>query len=164
MLIQDTVKALNDLIDTVKALNDLIQTSTDRRKGFAEAAATATKSELKVLFQRHSADCAAAVIELRRLVASIGGTPKSSGTLAGMVHRSWLKLKTVISDPNIAVLEEMERAEGHAATAYAKALAAGLPPQIHGVVQLQHYGAVRNRNLIRDLHSCHKARNEAVAG
>jgi len=164
MLIQDTVKVLNDLIDTVKALNDLIQTSTDRRMGFAEAAGKATKSELKALFIRHSADCAAAVIELRRLVASIGGTPKSSGTFAGMVNRSWLKVKTAIGDANVAALEEMERTEDRAATAYAKALAAGLPVQIRCVVQLQHYGAVRNRNLIRDLHSCHKVRNEAVTG
>ena len=163
MLIQETVKVLSDLIDTEQALNDLIRTSTDRKRGFAEAAGKATRSELKVLFQQHSADCAAAVVELQRLVSSIGGTPTSGGTVAGMGHRSWLRLKTAIGDTNVAVLDNMARAEDRAATAYAKALTATLPPQVRSVLQLQHYGAVRSRNLIRDLRNSDKAKKEAVA-
>jgi len=162
MLIQEAVKMLGDLIDTVQVLNDLIRTSTDRKRAFVEAAGKATTPELKVLFQRHSADCAAAVIELQRLVRSIGGTPKSGGTVAGIGHRSWLKLKTAIGDANVALLEDMVRSEDQAAKAYTKALTAGLPPQIRSVVQRQHYGAVRNLNLISDLHHCHTISIEAV--
>ncbi len=164
MLIQDTVKSLNDLFDTVEVLNELIQTSTDRSKGFADAAGAAKKPELVALFQRHSTDCAAAVAELQRLVNSIGGTPKSGGTLAGTVRRCSVKAKGIIGDADIAWLEEMKRVEDRAATAYARALTAALPPQIHSALQLQHYAAVRNQNFIRDLYSCRKAPNDAILG
>lgn len=162
MLIQDTAKSLNDLFDTAEALNGLIQTSTDRGKGFAEAARAATKAELAVLFQGQSAGCAAGVAELQWLVTSIGARPKSSGTLAGAVRRFWMKAKGIIGDGDMAWLEEMKRIEERAAAAYTKALTAGLPPQIRSALQLQHYAAVRNQNLIRDLYDCHKAPNDTV--
>jgi uncharacterized protein (TIGR02284 family) len=149
--------------DTVKVLNDLIQTSEDGKKGFAEAAKEATKPELKTVFERRSADCGTAAIELQQLVESLGGKPKDSGTIAGAAHRGWTKVKTAVGDANIAVLEEVERAEDKAKAAYAKALTAELPQNVLSVVQRQHDSAVRNHDIIRDLRNSYKtAKKEAV--
>jgi uncharacterized protein (TIGR02284 family) len=148
--------------DTVKVLNDLIQTSADGKKGFAEAAEEAIRPELKTLFERRSIACGTAVIELLRLVESLGGTPKDSGTVAGVVHRIRVKVKAAFGDANIAVLEEVEHAEAKATAAYAKALTATLPQQIRSVVQRQHDGAVRNHEQIRNLRSRYQVEKEAV--
>lgn len=147
---------------TVKVLNGLIQTSEDGKKGFADAAVEATKPELKTLFQERSNSCATAVLELQSLVDSLGGTPKDDGTVAGAANRGWARMKTIVGDPNIAMLEEIERAEDKAKAAYAKALTAKLPLQTRNVVQRQHDGAVRNHDLIRDLRNSYKAAKEAV--
>ena len=162
MLIQETVKQLNDLIDTVETLNHLIGTCIDRKKGFTDAAARAAAPELKAMFQRRATECGVAVDELRRLVRSFGGSPRNSGTVAGLLHRYRARLKTAFGDANVVMLGVMARTEGRAATAYGEALGVGLPPRIRRVAQLQHYGAIRNHNLIRDLHNSYKVSNEAV--
>jgi len=149
--------------DTVKALNDLIRTSEDGKIGFAEASKEATKPELKTMFDRRSADCASAVTELRHLVQSLGGTAKDSGTIAGAAHRGWTKVKATVGDANISTLEEMERAEDKAKSAYIRALTVKLPDPVRSVVQRQHDGAVRNHDLVRDLRNSYKAMKEAHA-
>ncbi len=148
--------------DTVKVLNSLIQTSEDGKKGFAEAAKEATKPDLKTMFSQRSIDCETAVVELQRLVESLGGKAKDSGTVAGAAHRGWTKVITSVGDANISVLEEVERAEDKAKSAYAKALTATLSEQVRSVVQRQHDGAVRNHDIIRDLRNSYKAAKEAV--
>ncbi len=140
----------------VKVLNDLIRTSEDRRRTFADAAREATRSELRILFQRRAIDCGTAVIELQRLVRSLGGRAKRRGTVAGMVHRIWARAKTTLGDANIAMLREVECIEGQAKAAYARALDARLPAHIRSTVQLQHYGAIRNHGLIHDLRRCYR--------
>ena len=150
-------------VETIKVLNGLIQTSEDGKMGFTEASKEATKPELKTMFQRRSADCASAVIELQQVVQSLGGTPKDSGTVAGAAHRGWTKVKATVGDANIGTLEEVERAEDKAKAAYIKALTADLPQEVRSLVQRQHDGAVRNHDLIRDLRNSYKATKEAHA-
>lgn len=149
--------------ETVKVLNDLIQTSEDGRKGFAEASEEATKAELKTMFKRRSADCGMAVTELQQLVGSLGGTADDSGTIAGTLHRGWVKVKTAVGDPNLTMLNEIENAEDKAKASYAKALATKLPEQIRVVVKRQHEGAVKNHDLIRDLRNSYKKAAKASA-
>ena len=143
--------------DTVTVLNDLIQTSEDGMKGFTEAAKAATTEALKNTFHRRAADCTSAIVELQSLIGSIGGIPKDSGTVSGAIHRGWAKVKATVADPNIGMLEEVERAEDRAKAAYAKALTATLPDQVRVVVQRQHDGAVRNHDQIRDLRNSYRA-------
>jgi uncharacterized protein (TIGR02284 family) len=149
--------------DTVKLLNNLVQISEDGSKGFVEAAGEVTAPELKIVFHQRSLDCAEAVTELQALVKTLGGTPKDDGTIAGLAHRGWTKVKATVGDANIGTLEEVECAEDKAKAAYAKALKAKLPDHVRTVVQRQHDGAVRNHDLIRDLRNSYKAKKEAVA-
>lgn len=101
--------------------------------------------------------------ELRHLVQSLGGTAKDSGTIAGAAHRGWTKVKATVGDANISTLEEMERAEDKAKSAYIRALTVKLPDPVRSVVQRQHDGAVRNHDLVRDLRNSYKAMKEAHA-
>jgi len=117
---------------------------------------------LKTMFQARSADCASAAIELQGLVESLGGNPKDSGTVTGAVHRGWAKVVASVSDTNLSMLEEVERAEDKAKAAYTKALTATLPQQVRMVVQRQHDGAVRNHDLIRDVRNNYKVQKQAA--
>jgi uncharacterized protein (TIGR02284 family) len=150
--------------DAVNVLNGLIQTSEDGRKGFADAGRKATKAELKTMFRRRSADCETAVIELQQLVQSLGGTPKGNGTLAATAQRGWTaNSKPAIGDINLALLEDVERAEDKAKAAYVQALTLKLSQQVRNVVKRQHDGAVHNHDLVRYLRNSYQPAETAVA-
>ena len=143
--------------DTISILNDLIATTEDGKKGFAEAAKDATKPELKEVFQKRAAECSDAATELQSIVKSIGGKPETEGTVAGAVHRGWVKVKSSVADTNVAVLEEAERGEDHAKAVFAKALKKELPPSIRIVVQRQNEGVIQNHDRIRNLRNSYRA-------
>ncbi|WP_428310327.1 PA2169 family four-helix-bundle protein [Hydrocarboniphaga sp.] len=143
--------------DTVKILNKLIETSEDGLKGFNEAAERATEPQLKQVFADRAQSCSQSVRELQTLVTALGGEPETSGSVAGAAHRGWVKVKTAVSDNNIAVLEEVERGEDHAKASYTKALKSELPPQVRQVVEKQFQGVVANHDRIRDLRNQYRA-------
>lgn len=147
--------------NTINILNDLIATSEDGKKGFAEAASDATNPELKEILQRRAVECADAATELQSIVQSIGGSPETTGTVAGAAHRGWVKVKSAVTDSNVAVLEEVERGEDHAKAAYNKALKGDLPMPIRSVLERQAQGTLRNHDLIRNLRNSY--RNSASA-
>lgn len=150
--------------ETVKVLNDLIQISEDGKKGFAEAARDATASELKTLFTKCSTDCGLAVTELQGFVKSLGGEAQASGTISGAANRGWTRMKAMVGDANIAVLEQVEHAEDTAKQAYAKALGdTSLTKLVRDAVKRQQEGVVRNHDAIRSLRNRYKAEKEAVA-
>ncbi len=144
MLIQDAVKALNELIDTANTLNDLIQLSENRRISLSGAADMATRSELRVTFRKQSMIYAAATAELQGLVISIGGVPKTRGTLVGLVQRNWLKARASLGPSDDIILRDMEEAEHRAAAQFGKMLPSGLPPKIQNTVTMRHQEAIRN--------------------
>ena len=135
-----------------EVLNDLVETSINGEKGFKAAAEDAKNPELKMLFQRRAADCAAGAAELQTLVSRLGGEPRDSGTVAGAMHRGWLNLKSAVAGrSDTAILEECERGEDVAKKQYEDALKERLPDDIRMVVQRQYEGVLRNHDQIRDL-------------
>ncbi|MDX3904602.1 MAG: PA2169 family four-helix-bundle protein [Pigmentiphaga sp.] len=138
--------------DVTTVLNDLIETCKDGEYGFRQAAQDAHDPELKTLFSRRAADCAAAAAQLQEQVASLGDEPEESGTAAGVLHRGWIGLKTAVAGrTDLAILEECERGEDVAKSRYQAALGEELPPQILALVQLQYEGVVRNHDQVREL-------------
>ncbi len=140
--------------DAVSTLNDLIEISKDGEMGFKAAAEKADDPGLKSLLQDRSRSCAT---ELQGLIRSMGGTPEDSGTVAGAVHRGWTKVRAAVGDNNIAVLEEVERGEDVAKSAYAKALKAELPADIRQTIDQQYQGVLRNHDRVRDLRNQFRA-------
>lgn len=143
--------------ETIDILNDLIATTEDGKKGFSEAAQDVSRPDLKATFQKRAAECGTAAFELQSLVQSIGGKPATEGTLTGTAHRSWVKLRSTITDSDVAVLEEVERGEDHAKAVFSKALKRELPPSVRTVVQRHHTGTLRNHEHIRDLRNSYRS-------
>ena len=147
--------------EAIDVLNGLIHTSEDGHKGFNEAADVATDPQLKIFFRENAEDCERAVRELRAQVRELGGDPTSGGSVAGAAHRGWVKVKSVVEDPNRAVLEECERGQDVAKAAYTKALKAELPPAARALVERQAQGALRNHDRVRALRDEWKATQSA---
>ena len=83
--------------ESISVLNDLIETSKDGQKGFATCAEDIKHPELKALFVKRSADCAAAAAELQTAVRALGGDPEESGSVAGALHRGWVDVKSMVT-------------------------------------------------------------------
>jgi len=145
--------------EAVSTLNNLIEISRDGEMGFKAAAEKADDPGLKSLLQDRARTCASAASELQGLIRSLGGTPEDSGTIAGAVHRGWTKVRAAVGDNNIAVLEEVERGEDVAKSAYAKALKADLPADIRQTIDTQYQGVLRNHDRVRDLRNQYRASN-----
>jgi uncharacterized protein (TIGR02284 family) len=143
--------------DTVSVLNNLIEVSEDGVKGFSEAAGIAQDARLKLLFAECSRECESARNELEEQVTTLGGEAKGGGSFAGAAQRGWAKIKALVENKDVAVLEEIERGEDRAKAAYSKALKADLPPQVRVLVEKQQAGALRNHDRIRDLRDEFKA-------
>jgi uncharacterized protein (TIGR02284 family) len=142
----------------IATLNELIEISRDGEKGFKAAAEKADDPGLKSLLQERARSCAGAAGELKSLVRSLGAEPADSGTVAGAVHRGWVKLRAVVGDNNIAVLEEVERGEDLAKDAYARALKnQDLPPDIRQTLDQQFQGVLRNHDRVRELRNQYRA-------
>lgn len=138
--------------DVVSTLNDLIETSRDGEKGFALAAKDAKDPSLASIFREGEQSCREAVRELQEKVRALGGNPDNSGSVTGAMHRGWLSLKTAAtSRDDKAILEECERGEDYAKSAYGAALKTNLPDDVRQLVERQYRGAVANHDRIRDL-------------
>lgn len=136
--------------DVIDVLNDLIENCRDGEYGFKACAEHTQSTELRELFQSRSRECNGAALELQSLVTQKGGTPESSGSASGAVHRGWVAVKGTLSGySDLAMLEECERGEDVAKARYKKALEQDLPADIHMVVTRQYDGAVRNHDQIR---------------
>jgi len=148
--------------DIIATLNDLIEVSKDGEEGFRSSAAHVDEPQLKTFFLRRSHEVATSVQELQELVRSLGGTPASSSSLGGALHRRWIDLKTALtSNDTVAVLNETERGEDVALATYRKAAEKDLPTHIRFVVMRQLEGAKRNHDQVRQLRDA--ARAEAAA-
>jgi len=133
-------------------LNDLIETSKDGEQGFRKAAEEAKDVQLKSIFSTRAQDCASAVIALQGEVTRHGGTPETSGSVTGALHRGWLDLKAAVtSHDDHAILAEVERGEDSAKKNYRHALDEDLPADIRALVEKQYQGVLQNHDRIRDL-------------
>jgi uncharacterized protein (TIGR02284 family) len=139
----------DDIIDT---LNDLIETCKDGEYGFHASAEYLKDPSIKQIFERRAEDCRQAAAELQAQVVQLGGKAEDSGTAAGAMHRGWVAVKgTLAGYTDKAILEETERGEDTAMSAYRKALEEALPPEVRTIVERQYEGVKRNHLQVRTL-------------
>jgi uncharacterized protein (TIGR02284 family) len=147
---------MND--DTISVLNELIETSRDGQNGFQKAADDSRAAELRSFFSQGAQRCAEAVRELQGLVRQLGGDPDATGSVTGALHRGWMNVKeAVTSRDDKAILEEVERGEDYAKTAYRKALDANLPANVQAVVQRQYQGVLANHDKVKAMREQYRA-------
>lgn len=139
----------DDIIDT---LNDLIETCKDGEYGFRASAEYVSSPTTRQSFERRAEECLQAAGELQAIVVRLGGKAEDSGTASGAMHRGWVAVKgTLAGYTDKAILEETERGEDSAMTAYRKALSEPLPPDVRMVVERQFEGVKRNHLEVRTL-------------
>ncbi len=128
-----------DTHDTVGQLNGLIETCRDGREGFREASLYVTHPYLKQFFTGASNERSRFVKQLNSAVRFLGGTPVTSGSLTGTLHRTWIEIRgTLIGQDDESILTECERGEDAAVEAYRRVLTAlSLPAGIHRLVERQ---------------------------
>lgn len=141
------------MADITSVLNDLVETSKDGEQGFRTAAEDTRDPTLRELFLNRAQDCAKGAQQLQEIVVRLGGKAEEDGSVAGTLHRGWVKVRSAVAARDeVAILEECERGEDVAKARYRDALQDNaLPEDIRGVVQRQYDGVLRNHDQIRAL-------------
>ncbi len=154
----------DDTKAVISTLNDLIETSKDGANGFREAAEAVTRPDAKALFASRVPIIEQAAAELQAEVRRLGGDPETTGSVAAVVHRRWIDLKSAITGRDeAAIITECERGEELAAKNYEDALKTDLPADVRAVVERQYRGTVANLEKVRALGRAYDASSPTVA-
>lgn len=104
------------------------------------------------MFMDRAQTCAMSAQELQQCVQAYGGSPETSSSVSGTLHRRWVDVKTAFtSNDDKAVLEEIERGEDVALESYRNALSKGLPPDVLAIVEKHYEGVKKNHAQVRQL-------------
>jgi uncharacterized protein (TIGR02284 family) len=124
--------------NVISTLNGLIETCKDGQEGFRQAAEGVQNSDLKSAFYEYAQQRAQFAGELQSAVRELGGDPENSSSLAGMLHRGWINIKSAVTgQDDKAILSEAERGEDSAKNMYSEALEQELPANIRSIVERQ---------------------------
>jgi uncharacterized protein (TIGR02284 family) len=128
----------NKTDDIRSTLNGLIETLKDGEEGFRQSSEKLKDAMIATEFRTYAAECASFARELRSEVTRMGGTPETSGSISGSLHRGWTNLRAAVAgDSDQAILEEAERAEDSTVKNYRQAMTQNLPPEIRSTVDRQ---------------------------
>ncbi len=142
----------NDTNEIRSTLNNLIETLKDSEQGFRDSAEKLQSSAIRSQFQSYSSQRARFASELQKHVSQIGGTPETSGSTAGAIHRGWIGLKAAITgNDDHAILEEAERGEDSAVKNYRESIAKDLPSDIKAVIEEQYRDVLAAHNQVKAL-------------
>ena len=146
--------AIPDNQKTILTLNELIEVLMDGQKGYQEAADGVREEDLKTLFVQYSAQRAKFAGELQGEARQLSrSTPDSSSSLTSALHRSWINLKSALTNQGrFGILAECERGEESAVKAYREALSNNsLNPSALTLVRRQHDAVSAAHNAIKKL-------------
>jgi len=122
-----------------ETLNNLIQVCLDSEQGYQQAAQLVRASDYGALFTQLAGQRHQFASELQGLVDLLGERPKTEGSVLGVVHRTWVDLRTALTQPSDeAILEECQRSEASAMTTYSAALQELLPANVREAIRRQY--------------------------
>ncbi|MBC5991557.1 ferritin-like domain-containing protein [Pontibacter cellulosilyticus] len=139
-------------------VHHLIERCKDGVKGYKTAAEDVEDKDLKDLFKKYAVQRDSMITELQDQLHKMGQTDSESSSIEGTLHRAWIDLKSALSSKDrVRILEECERGEDYAVSAYRDALKQDLPAQLKAIVE-QQYGDVKNaHDHIRSLRDTAKS-------
>ena len=136
-------------------INDIIQTLEDGQKGFATAAEKAQtdgRDDLALEFRQYSEQRATFSNQLRRHAADRGLDVDSGPSVAGTMHRGWMKLKDALSGADVSgVLEAAEQGEDHAVAEYVRALDDDIDGELRALLGQQFTEIQATHDRVRNL-------------
>jgi uncharacterized protein (TIGR02284 family) len=144
--------------EVITVLNSLIETCKDGEEGYRAAGDAMENADMKTLFHMYAQQRAHFRGELFNEVLRHGGAPAETGHAAAALHRSWMNLKAAISGKSeAAIIDECERGEEVAITAYQEALKDRLPADLMTTIEEQ-FSEIRHsfetvRGLKRAVHT-----------
>lgn len=135
-------------------LNHLIETCKDAERGFRHVAEHVTDPAMKSLFLDIASQRARFAADLLPFAQRLGGANTHDGTAVGVLHRTWIDLRSAISrnDP-VAIVHEAERGEHFSRGVYEDALCGMLPPTARELVQNQYTELRKTAERLRELES-----------
>ena len=138
---------------TTALLNELVETLKDGQKGYADAMTDVEDTRLKDTFKKFAVQRSEYLTELEDQMFKLNLKPDESGSVTAKVHRAWIDLKAAITNKDSnAMLNECERGDGYAVTAYQTALkATDLPSALQSVIEKQYQGVQAALTTIKSL-------------
>jgi uncharacterized protein (TIGR02284 family) len=138
--------------EVISKLNGLIEICKDGQMGFQEASEGVERTDLKSYFSECSLQRSQFAGELQSLVRTLGGEPDDSGSIAGSLHRGWINIKAAVTGKDEgSILNECERGEDSAKSAYKDALEGFLPDYMREVVNRQYEGVIAAHDKVKAL-------------
>ncbi|MEO8934189.1 MAG: PA2169 family four-helix-bundle protein [Xanthomarina sp.] len=134
-------------------LNALLEKNYDAEKGYKKAAEHTKHIALKNYFNRKAAERYDFGHQLKTEITNFGEDPKTSGSVTGAAHRTWMDVKAVFSaDSEESMLEEAIRGEKASIEEYNDVLnEAHLPPTTREIVMKQKNTISQELNTIKRL-------------
>ncbi|HRK31417.1 MAG TPA: PA2169 family four-helix-bundle protein [Tepidisphaeraceae bacterium] len=143
--------------EIASTLNNLVQTCLDGQEGFETAGKAVDDNALQSELMSFSAQRRDFATDLQNLVASLGESPKESGSVSAALHRGWINLKTAVSSKDrYAVLAECERGEDSAVETYRKALESNLPGEYATTIRTQYDSVKRTHDRVKAMRDASK--------
>jgi uncharacterized protein (TIGR02284 family) len=98
---------------------------------------------LQAFFRDQSVERGRFAQELQEQVEALGQpAEKTSGSIAGVLHRAWFEIKSDLGGGEHSILESVEQGEDRAKQGYEEALKSPLPAEILAVIRRQ-YSSVK---------------------
>jgi uncharacterized protein (TIGR02284 family) len=133
-------------------LNHLIETCKDAERGFRHVAEHATNPKVKSLFLDIASERGRFAADLLPHAQRLGGARETEGTTGGVLHRTWIDLRSALSnDDQVAIVHEAERGEHFSLGVYKDALEGMLPPTVREVVESQYHEVQKTGERLRAL-------------
>jgi uncharacterized protein (TIGR02284 family) len=139
----------------VDVINDLIKINNDRVAGFEKAGTDieGDSHDLVTVFNKLAGESQQYVVELTGIAQQYGEAADGTST-SGDLHRAWIDIKATFTGSDLlAILNECERGEDAAKSAYRDALAPEneLDPELLNILQRQQQGIAEGQDLIKSL-------------
>ncbi len=139
-------------VEFTSILNDLVETCKNGEQGFRDASEHLKNSTVREAFLKYAQQRAEYARELQSQISRLGGTPETTGSTGGALHRGWINLKAAITgQDDKAIIDEAERGEDVAVAEYQKALAHDIPSDLKAMVERQYNAIQEAHNYVRNL-------------
>ena len=124
--------------ETIDHLSGLISVCKDGERGYHEAAETVSNAQVRSICNEYEKQRAHFVRDLQTEVERLGGDPPDHGSVAAVLQRGWMDLKSVLSGGDArALIAVCETEDDTAQAAYERVLSTDIAGHTRTLVEKQ---------------------------